>query len=107
MKKSKLPRKLKKAVNCMRATEYRTFPYWGRRSRRRTKWVVRGELEFKKVFCEIKRKEALIKELEAAQKLVDGLMIRPAGDAAGTEASQVATLDGSDTGALHVAAFIW
>lgn len=29
MKRSKFPRKLKKAVNTMRANEYRTFPYWG------------------------------------------------------------------------------
>ena len=63
MKTSKFPRKLKKAVNCMRASEHRTFPYWGRRSRRRTKWVVRGELEFRKLFGEIKRQEVRIREL--------------------------------------------
>lgn len=74
MERSKYPRKLKKAVNGMRATEYRTFPYWGRKSRRRTKWVVRGELQFRKLFDEINRKEALIKKLQAIQKMVDSLI---------------------------------
>lgn len=74
MKRSNYPRKLKKAVNGMRATEYRTFPYWGRKSRRRTKWVVRGELEFRRLFDEIKRKENRIKELEVSCDIVNRLM---------------------------------
>ena len=76
MKISCFPRKLKKTVNSMRATAYRTFPYWGRRSRRRTKWVIQGELVFKQMFGEIKRKNALLKEFKAAYKTVDGLIVQ-------------------------------
>lgn len=76
MKRSKFPRKLKKAVNTMRVNEYITVSYWGRRSRRRTKWVVRGELEFRKLYDEIKRGKARLKELKVACDIVERLMAR-------------------------------
>ena len=76
MKRSEYPRKLKKAVNSMRATEYKSVPYWGRRSRRRTKWVVRGELEFWKLYREIERKDAMIKRLQATLDYFNSLTAR-------------------------------
>jgi hypothetical protein len=76
MKRSNYPRKLKKAVNGMRASEHVTVPFWGRRSRRRTKWIVRGELQFRKLIDEINRNEARIKKLQAIQKMVDSIIAK-------------------------------
>lgn len=69
MRKSKrMPRKLKKVMNKLRIDPDtgEVFMLWCYRSYPRTKWVVRAERQFRRLWLEVKRKDEEIRQLEAA-----------------------------------------
>lgn len=74
-KKNRMPRKLKKVMNKLRIdpdTGEVFMPYKNIHPYPRTKWVVRAERQFRRLWRELKKKELQLKQLKAAEEMMKG-----------------------------------
>ena len=73
-KKKRMPRKLKKVMNKLRIDPDtgEVFMLWCYRPYPRTKWVVRAERQFRRLWRELKKKDLQLKQLKAAEELMKG-----------------------------------